>query len=113
MRTRPLSKSASVLLDSSGNGTASIGPTGVGESWTVTNVSVSVATNTSEAVCRTYAGAAASQRYFIGGTTWGSTGDNNVLSAVVKGGSQVFAVWEGGDSGAKATVTVTGTRQVT
>lgn len=112
MRQLPLSAKAYVTLDGSGNGTASTGPLSPGEVWSGLTASVSVATNTAEATCRIYAGAAATPGYFADGTTWGSTGDSTTNLPAVRVGGQVFAVWEGGDHGAKATLTVTGTRTV-
>jgi hypothetical protein len=113
MRTLPLNVSAEVVLDGTGSGTASVGPSASGETWAVSSVGVHASTNTAEATARVYAGADASPRYFCDGTTWGSTGDStgNVAGTIAVG-SQVWAVWTGGDPGATAYLTVTGTRQV-
>lgn len=111
MRQLPLSAKAYVTLDGSGNGTASTGPLSFGEQWTDATASVRVATNTDEAICSIYAGAGATPGYFVSSTTWGSTGDSTSVP-VVKVGGNVFAVWTGGDPGAQATLTVTGTRTV-
>jgi hypothetical protein len=112
-RTLSLSVTVSVILDGSGNGTAQIGPTTTNEVWSPSVASVSVATNVNEAQCRIYAGNALSAGYFVDGTTWGSSGDStsNFASQVYPGQS-VFARWTGGDAGARATLTITGTRQV-
>src|SRR5690242_15379049 len=100
MRTVQLSQSASVVLDGSGNGTCSVGPSASGEVWSPEVVAVHCDTNTSEALARVYVGADASPRYFVGGTTWGSTGDSTGnLPSTVAVGSQVFATWTGGDPG--------------
>ena len=112
MRTLPLNAKAYATLDASGNGTASIGPLSPGEVWSGLTVAVSVATNTAEATCRIYAGAGATPGYFADGTTWGSTGDSTNNLGTVRVGGQVSAVWSGGDPGAKATMTITGTRTV-
>ncbi len=112
MRQIRLSTKAYATLDGSGNGTASIGPLSPGEQWSDLTVSVSVATNAKEATCRIYGGAAATPGYFADGTTWGSTGDSTTNLGTVQVGGNVFAVWTGGDPGAKATMTVTGTKAV-
>lgn len=112
MRTLPLNVKAYATLSGAGAGTASIGPLSPGEQWSDLTVSVSVATNTAEATCRTYAGAAATPGYFCDGTTWGSTGDSTTNVGTVRVGGNVFAVWSGGDAGAKATMTISGTRTV-
>lgn len=112
MRSFPFTYTASVTLSGAGAGTASIGPQFPREVWDVAVASVSVATNTSEAICKVSQGAIAGQT-FVDGTTWGSTGDSTSnFSAPVYLGSQVFAVWTGGDAGAVATLTVTGTRRI-
>ncbi len=95
-----------------GSGIAQLGPSFPRESWDVAVASVGAATNAAEAVCKVSQGAFAGQT-FIGATTWGSTGDSTGnFSAPVYLGSYVFAVWTGGDPGAVATLTVTGTRRV-
>lgn len=112
MRQLPLTAKGYAVLDGSGNGTAYVGPLSSGEQWTGITASVSVATNTSEATCRIYGGAAPTPGYFADGTTWGSTGDSTTNLPTVKVGGNVWAVWSGGDHGAKATLTVTGTKTV-
>jgi hypothetical protein len=112
MRTLPLTAKAYVTLDGNGDGTAYTGPLSPGEVWSGLTVSVSVATNNAEATCSIYAGAAATPGYFADATTWGSTGDSTQNVGTVRVGGNVFASWKGGDPGAKATMTITGTRQV-
>lgn len=112
-RQLPLSASASVVLDGSGNGTASAGPTAQGETWAAGFVAaVHASTNADEATARLYAGGGASPAYFIGGTTWGSTGDSSSNTPQMQVGQQVFAVWQGGDPGATAYLSITGMRTV-
>jgi transcription elongation factor len=112
MRELPLNAKAYATLDENGNGTASTGPLSPGEQWTGITAAVSVATNVNEATCQLYAGAAATPGYLQGATTWGSTGNSGPIGAAVKVGGNLFAVWTGGDPGALATMTVTGTRTV-
>jgi hypothetical protein len=111
--TAPLSALVQVTLDASGNGTASVGPTGSGEVWSQITVAVHCATNTSEATCRIYAGSDASPRYFSDGTTWGSTGDSSTnLPPTLPVGQKISAVWSGGDSGTTAYMSLSGIRTV-
>ncbi len=113
MRTLPLNAKAYTTLDGSGNGTASVGPPSPGEIWSQLQASVKVATNAAEATCSVYAGAGApTAGYFSGATTWGSTGDSTQNLPDVRVGGNIWAVWTGGDPGAQATLTVTGTKQV-
>lgn len=112
MRELRLTAKAYVTLDGSGNGTASTGPLSPGEQWKNLTASVRVSTNTKEAICSIYAGAAATPGYFADATSWGSTGDSTANLGTVLVGGNVFAVWTGGDAGGKAVLTVTGTKVV-
>lgn len=113
MRTLPLSLSASVVLDGTGSGTASLGPTSSGETWQVSAVGVHCDTNVNESIARVYAGASASPKYYRDATTWASTGDStDSVTDTIAVGSQVWAVWSGGDVGTTAHITVSGTRTV-
>jgi len=108
VRTQPFTRTATVVLNGSGNGTASIGPALTNEKWDVAVASVKAATNTAEAICSVSAGGA-----FIGATTWGSTGDSTGnFSSPLWPGALVTATWTGGDPGAVATLTVQGERTV-
>jgi hypothetical protein len=109
MRELPLNAKAYVTLDANGNGTASTGPQSFREQWSGVVAAVRVATNVNEAICSTYAPDATT---FCDATTWGSTGDSTQNVTTVQMGGNVFAVWSGGDPGAVATLTVTGTKQV-
>jgi hypothetical protein len=107
-RTQPFVVSATVVLNGSGAGTASVGPSITNEKWDVTVASVKVATNVNEATASVYAGAA-----FAGSTTWGSTGDSTSnFSSPIWPGQQVTATWEGGDADKVATLIVQGIRTV-
>src|ERR1700733_15342083 len=100
MRSLPLSVSANTILDGDGNGTASIGPQSPGETWAPgfnAAVSTQETTITNEAICRVYCGGR-----FIGGTTWGSTGDATTDTPQLGVGQEVTAQWPGGDPGATA-----------
>lgn len=113
MRTLPITASAVVVLDGSGNGTASIGPTSSGERWIGGfTAAVRASTNVKEAIASVYCGAGVSPAYYVGGTSWGSTGDSTSNTPGLAVGQNVFAVWTGGDAGSTAYLSVTGTRQV-
>lgn len=113
MNQIPLSMSTTTILDDTGSGTASLGPTGFGVTWSQITVSVHCATNVSEATCRVYAGPQATPNYFADGTTWGSTGDSSDnMPPVLPVGQAIWAVWSGGDAGTTAYLTITGTQTV-
>jgi hypothetical protein len=105
---------ATVTLNGSGNGTARVGPIGAREVWSPLNASVRTneSTITNEAQCAIYVGPDASQPNFKGLTFTGSSGDATDLSGTVKIGNFIWAVWTGGDPGAVATLSVTGTKEV-
>jgi hypothetical protein len=116
MRTLTLSATANATLNGSGTATVQVGPPHAGEIWYPETASVGAqeTTITSEAQCKVYVGAAASQPNYVDGTLSGSTGDStqNVAGKVVQVGSYIWAVWTGGDPGAQVTLNVAGTRQV-
>jgi hypothetical protein len=112
MRTLPLNAKAYATLDANGDGEASIGPLSPGERWTGMTAHVSVSTNTNEAICQIFSGAAATPGYFGDATTWGSTGDSSSDLNDLGVGGNVFASWTGGDAGSKATLAITGTKVV-
>lgn len=109
MRTVTLLLTSTVVLDSDGNGTCpGLGPASASETWAVTLISVRCSSAKSEAIASAYLGDA-----LLGTTTWGSTGDSDTgITQAVMPGQQVSATWTGGDPGATAYMTVTGTRQV-
>lgn len=96
-----------------GAATVSVGPTAQGEIWQAGfTVAVHCSTSDLEAMCRIYCGGGVSPAYFIGGTTWGSTGDSTTNTPQMQVGQQVYAVWTGGDPGAEAYLSITGMRSV-
>src|SRR5215469_15657174 len=89
-----------VQLDGSGNGTASLGPTGHGITWTLGTISVHTAqaVSTGTCQCTTYVGDDASATNFADATFSGDTGDSTDAASgrIVRLGKKVFAVWSGG-----------------
>jgi hypothetical protein len=102
---------ATVVLDGSGNGTASVGPTRVREHWQLSAASVAANLNpTNQAVCQLYVGSTPNNQNFVSQTLTGSSGDTCGLGGVdIQSGMKVWAKWTGGDPGQTATVTVIGT----
>jgi hypothetical protein len=104
----PLNAEASVVLDASGNGTVTLGPNRMGQSW-VPPLSLAVSTSTAAKV--------ASAQAFLGsqplGGTYTATNDSTDLPGLtVLLGQQIKVVFAGGDVGAVAKASVTGTVQV-
>ena len=110
-RSDYLTKSASVVLDSNGNGTINLVPD-VGQYWTPKLVRVSTTLLSSPvAYCAIYEGAVTikSQSTFIDDTSAGS-GDTTsmVAGTVVQFGEAITAVWIGGNPGDTAIISVFG-----
>lgn len=110
----PLNETAPVVLDGTGAGTASIGPISAREVWHPDVISVKVSTATDEAQCTIYVGDSPTQPNFVDGTYSGSSGDatDRAAATLIRVGWKVWATWSGGDPGATATLTVTGTKDV-
>lgn len=112
-RTLPLNALASTVLDGAGNGTASVGPTAQGETWSLVTVAMHCDTAVKEAQAKVYVGGGISPGYFQGTALWGSTGDAASATGItLTVGQQVFCVWTGGDPGAGAHLSIQGTRTV-
>lgn len=101
----------SVTLDVTGGGALRFAP--AGEQWDVFNISVICSSNTNEATATVYKGQVGAM-YRLSGTYAGSSGDNNQMDTPIhlNDGEALYVVWEGGDSGAIATATITGTKSV-
>jgi len=107
-------ESTTITLDGTGAGTAKVGPLSAREIWRPVNVSVSANANpTNDAQCSIYVGDA-NTRNFRDGCIDGSTGDSTdkCNADKIKCGQYVWAVWSGGDAGVRATLTVTGTKDL-
>ena len=113
MPTLPLSESGFVTLNGSGNGTVKIGPGAHGVVWKPSRIAVKVSSATLSPTCQIFIGNTATAENFIDGTF---TGQQNATDSAVgqelRLGQYVWAVWTGGDVGAQATVTVTGSKDV-
>lgn len=111
----PLMEFATVTLDSSGNGTAKVGPRSAREIWYPDNAHVSANANpVKESQCKVYTGDLPIQANYRDGTVSGSSGDSTgrVDATTIKCGQYVYAVWSGGDANVVATLSVTGTRDI-
>jgi len=115
-RTAALSKSASVVLDANGNGTAELGPAAPGETWLPASCSITCGGSiptTGTPTLYLYAGNGISSGTFID-STYNVTGASSSMIAgkSLYPGQQVFAVWTDGPAGQTATLAVNGSRTV-
>lgn len=99
---RPLRDSRSVVLDASGNGSVTFGPTR--DPWTIQRMSVNVSSNTNEPQAIVYrgtvnAGTKISDTYSGSNDTDSAVNDNPLYP-----GEVYTCRWTGGDVGATATI---------
>lgn len=113
MTSLPLSESVSAILNASGNATVRIGPNAPGVVWKPTVVAVRTSTAVLSPVCQVYAGSSATPDNFVDGTFTGQQNNTDgIAGQVLRLGQYVWAVWTGGDVGAQAVLTVTGTKEI-
>lgn len=111
----PLRETVTITLNGVGAGTAKVGPLSAREIWHPSNVSVSANTNppVNDATCSIFVGDANTQTFrdsCIDGSSGDSTDKCNADQ--IKCGQYVWAVWSGGDANVRATLTVTGTKDI-
>lgn len=109
----PLNVSASVVLNASGNGTVTLGPTRPGVSWTPAIVAVTVnpTSATVTSVFMLYNGSAQPGN-FIAGSYTGDINSSGLALPPMFAGQIITGVWSGGNPGATATMTLTGTQSI-
>ena len=95
----------STVLDGEGNGEIRLAFPG--QSVTIYRLTVATSPATREVLCsvfRNFVG----PPYLVDNTYTGGTGDTSDTSHSLKDGSALIVRWEGGDPGARATVTYSG-----
>jgi len=113
MATGSLTLPVTVTLDVSGNGTVSAGPITAREVWHLTSVACSVTTNSNEATFAIYVGDRVAPGNLRDQSFSGSSGDSSDrITDPIKSGWKVWGVWAGGDPGAIATMSLTGTKDI-
>lgn len=111
----PLSEFGTVTLDGAGNGTARVGPDAHGVVWLpeVVRIRMTGANPSGLATCFVYAGNSATDDNFVDSTydvTSASSG--NIQGEQLRLGQFVFAKWSGGNPGAVATVSLSGSKDI-
>lgn len=101
----PIRDVRSVVLDASGNGSVSFGPGRPNTQWIITGVSVSVATNTLEAMGVLSRGG---QRVSETFTASSGDSDNELPDYPLWPGETYTFTWTAGDVGARATLAFRG-----
>jgi hypothetical protein len=109
----PLSVSASVVLSGAGAGQVQLGPVLAGVTWSPSSVAVKVTPTSLTVVSQFYLyfGAAADAN-FIGGSYTGDVNSSGITVPDMHPGQVLTGVWAGGNPGATATLTITGTQNI-
>ncbi len=109
MSARPLRDSRTVVLNGSGTGTVTFGPGRPNTTWLIERMSVKVSSNTNEPVASVYRGTV-NPGTLISSTYSGSNDtDSQVSDNELYPGEYYTCQWTGGDSGATATISFSGT----
>lgn len=109
MRTLPLDESATVTFDSTGSGTAYLGPNVYGTSWSLTRITTSCTSpNTNQVTFIVYKNFI-SPGTQIGGTYSGQQ-DSDDTTVDLKCGDALVCIWTGGNPGDSGTVSLFGTK---
>jgi len=102
--TFPLSETATVVLNASGNGTIQMGPNRLGQTWKPSIVAVGTSTAVKVPIAEVFQGSTS-----LGATFSGSNDSNTLTDITVYSGQKLKIVWTGGDVGAVATASLSGT----
>lgn len=106
--TLPLDEPGGVTLDTTGFGRVELRPRTTRITWLVTGLAVAVSTNAKEPECSVWLSTKAS----LQGSTFTGSSDQIGLALTVRGGFLIVE-WSGGDPGATATCTVSGSQTLT
>ena len=110
-QTVPLMQSASVTLDSNGNGQVTLGPSIPGIIWYPVGASCIVSSDNSTPVFQVFQDAIG-QSNFQGGSQTGNNDTASLSAITLYPGQTLIGVWTGGDPGATASFNLTGTMQI-
>jgi hypothetical protein len=109
-RQLQLNAAAAVVLDGDGDGQVQAGPPLPGVTWSPLTGATSTTSTASTPLFSLYLGEP-SPLNFLGGTYDGNN-DSTDLAVTLQHGQYLTGVWAGGDPGAVATLSLTGTRAV-
>lgn len=108
MSSYSLNTSASVTLDSNGNGTVQL-TVPIGVTWNLTVAAVSTSTAVLNPTCSIYMGPTPTPDNLIDATYTGNQdATGKVAGFPLTKGQSIWAVWTGGDVGAVATLSLFG-----
>lgn len=109
--SRPIRDSRTVTLDANGTGTVSFGPTRANTYWFIRTLSVSVSSNTHEPTASVYRGSVNPGSLITATYSGSQDTDSDVNDNPLYPGEVYTCQWTGGDSGAIATISFTGTEE--
>ncbi len=106
-QTTPLNVGKTVTLNASGTGSVELGPDAL-FAWTVRRIAVLTSTNVLEPQFIVYVDSVSAVNALS--TTYTGSGDSSDEDLILRPGQKLIGVWTGGDNGAKATMSVFGTK---
>lgn len=108
MPTTTLFEGNSATADANGRAVIRLGPHTAFEQWQVKRITIQSTSTTLIPTCKIYRGAEARTRLIDG--TFTGTFDHSDTDLPLRTGEELVAVWETGDAGHVATLTVEGTK---
>jgi hypothetical protein len=110
-QTLPLLEQNSVILNGAGNGAIIFQPQYTDQKWMPTGVSCQTTTNVKEPIFKIYHGKSAGAA-LLDGTYTGSNDSTQIQNIIIYPGDGVYCAWTGGDAGAVASATISGTMEI-
>jgi hypothetical protein len=109
--TQPLNMGVTTILNGAGNGRLTLGPTFGPSTWHVQTISVRTSQPGAGDIpqCATYRGTEDANGYID--TTYDGSADATDVNFDLTQGTEIIAVWTGGNPGDVATLSVYGTRE--
>ena len=107
----PLNQGTTIVLDANGDGRATLGPTFGPPTWHVRSIAVRTSQPGAGSIplCATYRATEDANGYID--TTYDGSADATDVAFDLVQGTEIIAVWTGGNPGDVATLSVYGTRE--
>lgn len=106
----PLFESASGIAAANGRAVARLQPMRAFETWQIKTITVQSTSTVSIPEARVYKGNETPSA-FVDGSVNGSNDSNTTADVLLQNGESLLVVWTGCDTGARCTVTISGTKR--
>ena len=102
-----------VTISANGQGASMVGPAGIGERWSVTQVSVQTSSGLAQATtAQVYQATAGQTQHLLGQTSFGGLDDLLISARVISQGEQIAVLWSTATPGDTAVAQLTGVKYV-